>query len=178
MIKVFIYKGGGYLELKKLCIFLLFFIILLLIVNYRDSMSIKAYKLDILERKVKSEATYPDIYNYLSSVTLKKFEEMVAQKESVVIYIGRPTCSDCNAFETEFIKILQKNKLENIVYLNVTKLRNSDRKWQIFQDTYDVQYTPTIVKFENGKNISKVEWSPQKGTDLIAFEKWIDRYAK
>ncbi len=76
MIKVFIYKGGGYLELKKLCIFLLFFIILLLIVNYRDSMSIKAYKLDILEQKVKSEATYPDIYNYLSSVTLKKFPKL------------------------------------------------------------------------------------------------------
>nr|WP_088327669.1 hypothetical protein [Bacillus cereus] len=36
----------------------------------------------------------------------------------------------------------------DIDYLTVTKLRRNDEKWTNFKQTYSIDYTPTITKYE------------------------------
>ena len=76
------------------------------------------------------------------------------------------------------IKGLQKKNIKNVIYLNVAELRRDEQKWADFKAHYDIQYTPTLAKFEAGQNIAKVSWRPETGTDLEAFDKWLDQYGQ
>ena len=164
--------------MKKVCLVLAGLVVILSVCLFADSRSLKAYQSEILAEKLKSETFYPDIYNYLPSLPVKAFEEKVSQKETFVVYVGRPTCPDCNAFEPELIKWLQEKNIKNVIYLNVAELRRDEQKWADFKAHYDIQYTPTLAKFEAGQNVAKVSWTPETGTDLEAFDKWLDQYGQ
>ncbi|MGX7263558.1 hypothetical protein DOK67_0001159 [Enterococcus sp. DIV0212c] len=123
---------------------------------------------------VESKRSYPQIYNHLDAITLNTFENKVANQESFYVYVGRPTCGDCNDFEPDLIKLVKMHKLEDqLLYLNVAELRTNETKWESFKKTYDLIYTPTIAKFVNGKLDSKVEWTPEKGISVEQVNKWI-----
>lgn len=34
---------------------------------------------------------------------------------------------------------------------------------------------PTLAKFENGKLVKKVNWTPENGTDLDKFSRFLDQ---
>lgn len=130
----------------------------------------KAMEMNLVEAK----GEYPDIYNYLGSVTYPKFQHMVEEKQEFYVYVGRPTCGDCNDFEPELIDLIEKHQLaDDILYLNVAALRKEEDQWELFKETYDVQYTPTLAKFSGGKLVNKVEWTPENGINIDDVEKYI-----
>ncbi|MBO0421358.1 thioredoxin family protein [Enterococcus plantarum] len=121
-----------------------------------------------------AKESYPKIYNYLNAVTVENFETKVVNKEDFYVYFGRPTCGDCNDFEPHLIKLIKKHKLQNsLVYLNAAELRKDKKSWELFKETYQLLYTPTLAKFENGKLVSKEEWTPENGIAIENVENWI-----
>ncbi|EOH99254.1 hypothetical protein UAY_02031 [Enterococcus moraviensis ATCC BAA-383] len=129
----------------------------------------------IAKLKKEKKTAYPEIYDYLDSITVDNFQSYSNENE-LVVYIGRPTCSDCNLFEPRLIDLIVEEKLEaKVKYLNVAKLRKDEKEWDNFKQLYNVNYTPTIAKFVEGELVSKIEWTPEKGISIDKVETWINQ---
>lgn len=73
--------------------------------------------------------------------------------------------------------MIKSKKLgSSIKYMNVAKLKKNKNAWQNFTKKYGIKYTPTIAKFENGKLVDKVNWTPENGTNLKKFDKFLDQF--
>lgn len=124
----------------------------------------------------KSKSEYPDIYNYLGSITYSQFKDKVKNKEEFYVYVGRPSCGDCNEFEPKFIEFISKYQLgSKLVYLNVSELRENESEWEVYKETYGMHYTPTIAKFSGGELDKKVEWTPENGISILDVEDFIKK---
>lgn len=144
----------------------------LLTANHAYSLSaeVEAKEAELVE----SKTSYPKIYNYIDAITLNTFKNKVAKQDSFYVYVGRPTCGDCNEFEPDLIELIKLHKLEEqLVYLNVAELRTNENEWNKFKKTYELVYTPTIGKFVKGELVSKVEWTPEDGISVERVEQWI-----
>ena len=51
------------------------------------------------QRTTELEKQYTDMYFELDSLTVDSFKAKVARGDTFYAYIGRPSCSDCSAFE-------------------------------------------------------------------------------
>jgi hypothetical protein len=72
--------------------------------------------------------------------------------------------------------MIRSKKLGSTVkYLNVVQLKKDQTAWESFTKKYKIKYTPTLAKFKNGKLIKKVNWTPEGGTDLKEFERFLDQ---
>lgn len=140
----------------------------------------KAYSLNNEMKKKEEELiisknNYPEVYDFIDAMTVESFKNKIEKQEDFYVYVGRPTCGDCNAFEPELIELIEKYEIENqLKYLNVAKLRTQENEWETFKKNYDLLYTPTLAKFEQGKLVSKVEWSPESGISIKQVKKWIE----
>lgn len=115
-----------------------------------------------------------ETYRKLNSVTYDNFPNFLADNRESIVYIGRPTCSDCNEFEPDFIDYLGKNDLTStIVYLNVEDIRKNEDAWEKFKKDYDINYTPTLAYFKKNKLISKAEWRPEKNLTISKVDEWL-----
>ncbi len=112
---------------------------------------------------------------YLENIKVNDMLEIEELKEEIIIYIGRPDCSDCITFEPMFEKVVKENNYENkIKYLNVKDFRqkNTD-EWNAFKEKYDFSQTPALLKFQSGKVVSVIEWDTEKGLSRSLLENWL-----
>ncbi|MBL1227830.1 thioredoxin family protein [Enterococcus sp. BWB1-3] len=157
---------------KKLSLIIGVFLMVIGIIAYSINTQLKKNDEELYQAKI----AYPEIYDSINSLSFHSFETEVKDGE-LLVYIGRPDCGDCNEFEPAFLSMVEERNLEQeISYLNVSKLRKDEGKWEDFKETYGVMYTPTIAYFKDGQLVSKVEWTPEKGSVLSEFEAWLDAY--
>lgn len=131
----------------------------------------------IEEKQIELQSYYPKIYDSIDSITINSFEKSIKNKEKLLVYVGRPTCSDCNLFEPLFINQINKNDWNSyITYLNVAKIKKNEHKWLEFKKQYHLNYTPTIAFYKNGKLVDKLEWSPNKVILNSELNKFIEKY--
>lgn len=136
--------------------------------------ALKSDKSKIETNLKESQSEYPDIYNYLGSMTYSQFKNKVNNREDFYVYVGRPSCGDCNEFEPKFIELISKYQLgDNVVYLNVSELREDENAWELYKETYGMHYTPTLAKFSEGKLDKSVEWTPETGISISDVENFI-----
>jgi len=119
---------------------------------------------------------YSPVYQYFTALTVAEFKEKVARGDRFTVYIGRPDCSDCNAFEPMFEEVIQEKGLSNkLYYLNVRWLRESGQaEWNEFKDTYGFTQTPAFSTYEGGKQVSMIEWT-DKGLPRSELEAWLKK---
>ncbi|KPG72016.1 thioredoxin family protein [Enterococcus sp. RIT-PI-f] len=157
-------------QYKKLLLPMIF----ILTISAASNLKIKEKSNQHKEELYQAKMDYPEIYDYMDSLSFESFEANV-QNSELLVYIGRTDCGDCTDFEPRFISMLEERSMnQRIMYLNVSKLRQDKNKWETFKDTYNVIYTPTLAHFKEGELISKVEWTPERGTVLSEFADWLD----
>ncbi|MCB5954887.1 thioredoxin family protein [Enterococcus sp. CWB-B31] len=151
------------------------FTINLLTANHAYSLS---NEVEVKEAElIESKGAYPEIYDAINAITVPTFKQKLVREESFYLYVGRPTCGDCNDFEPALIDLINEYELgDKLLYLNVAKLRMDEPAWEEFKGTYNLIYTPTLAKFEGGKLISKVEWTPEDGISADVVETWINNH--
>lgn len=130
-----------------------------------------------LEQKVeKLNSEVSPTYDYLNSLTIRNFQSSIEKEETLIVYIGRPDCSDCNFFEPVFREIVNKYMLfDKIYYLNVKKYRenNNEDTWNEFKQKYGFTQTPAIIYYVNGKVYSMIEWDTTEGLTEERFSRWL-----
>ena len=69
----------------------------------------------------KISESYPKIYDYLDSITIDTFKNQIKNKDTFIVYVGRPTCSDCELLDDRLISNIEEDSsLKKILYMNIT----------------------------------------------------------
>lgn len=126
------------------------------------------------EKTSEFEKKYTEIQDLVTVMTPETFQEQVKTGKKMYVYIGRPDCSDCSTFDPQLTKYIKEHKevAQNLVFVNVRLLRADETKWTQFKKDYAVLGTPHFALWENGKQVSKSEWTKEKGYSIELFEKW------
>ncbi len=118
--------------------------------------------------------TYSDIYFHLGSLTPADFERRVAAGETLYVYIGRPSCGDCAAFEPLFKRYIAQHKLDGkIWFVNVHRLRGQKDEWAAFKQRYNLSGTPVLAKYAKGRQQNKLDFEDNGGISAEDLEKWL-----
>jgi len=173
------YKHGGSGPMKKTHIILgtIVALIMSLGINVYQFITMKAEQTkstDLTSKVEYYEDLYSPVYRYFTSLTVDEFKAKVASGAHFTVYIGRPDCGDCNAFEPTFEEVIQDEGLANkMYYLNVKWLREGDMdEWNAFKAKYGFTQTPAFSTYEGGKQVSMIEWT-DKGLPRSVLEAWL-----
>ncbi|MBC1373017.1 thioredoxin family protein [Listeria booriae] len=110
----------------------------------------------------------------LDKITLAEFQTKLENKDSGFVYIGRPTCPDCQAFQPTLDAVL-KDKNMRLDYFDTDAARKEkeEQTKQFLQDM-KVKTVPVIFYLENGKEVSRYDGND----DEKALSAWFDTYSK
>ena len=107
-----------------------------------------------------------------TEISYKELQNKVANEETIVLFIGRETCSACTVFKGILKKQYKGSyaKQATIYYIDLDKLSNEETVE--FNSTYYFSATPTVAILTNGKfsNIDTVTGS-NKYSELIEMMK-------
>lgn len=85
--------------------------------------------------------------NHIKEISLEKFEEKMANKESFALYIGNENCSHCVAYMPTLKSVLKENDI-TIYHLDNSKL--SEKEYAEFKTYINITGTPTVVFITEG----------------------------
>lgn len=155
--------------------FIIFLISICLIISISINLVLYKNNVNLTQKNIELEENIPTINEYLNSITVKNFESQVLSGKDFFVYIGRPDCGDCNLFEPMFKTVIDEYTLnDKIIYMNIKNLReNNMDQWQEFKNKYGFTQTPAIIHFNNGNNISIIEWNTEKGLSKNSLIDWL-----
>lgn len=103
------------------------------------------YNKEVLEPETIAQLDDP---NYQNIITPDDFQKKIANKKDVTVYFYSPTCSHCQD-TTPIVAPLTKEMEIDLVQYNLLEF---DQGW----DDYEIEFTPTIVQFKNGKESARI----------------------
>lgn len=167
------------LKKRKLVLILLILLIILLVIGLFSVIITKRNSYEhenVLRAEIISESkTNTTVYKELNSITIPTFEKKISDKRDFLVYIGRPTCSDCNLFDPILVNELKKEDMtSNVVFLNVAWERQKGwTSWVQFKKKYGFKQTPAIIHYHNGKVLSIIQWGNNKGISKGDLHLWL-----
>ncbi|MBC2201239.1 thioredoxin family protein [Listeria welshimeri] len=127
--------------------------ILLLIAIITTVLTLGACGEDKKELEEKANQTEKESATFLNTISTKDFKQQMADKTTGFVYVGRPTCEDCQAFQPILKKELKERKLnQNMNYYNTDKASEKSRDDMIaLLKKMDIDSVPTMVYLKDGK---------------------------
>ena len=104
---------------------------------------------------------------YLVDISQEELNERLEKKDSFWVYIGRPSCPDCQSFFPRLEKLLTSQK-KKIFYYNTTCKVSEKKKMKAYVEGLHIHEIPAILKVEEGK-ITVLDM--QTEDDVKQFEK-------
>ena len=92
--------------------------------------------------------------DYLNNITYKQFNKKIDNKDSFILEIVQTGCSNCTKFTPKFKSVLESNKV-TAYSLNLTDMSEKDATE--FLEEYQVDGTPTVIFFKEGKETSTMD---------------------
>ncbi|MDT0000228.1 thioredoxin family protein [Listeria cossartiae subsp. cayugensis] len=128
------------------------------------------------ETEEKASQTEKESSTFLNTISTKDFKQKMADKTTGFVYVGRPTCEDCQAFQPILKKELEKRQPDQkMAYYNTDKASEKSRDDMIaLLKEMDIDSVPTMVYLKDGKVVSTYAATdePEKLT------KWMDKVSK
>ena len=89
----------------------------------------------------------------VDSISLEKIMNV---KDTLFVYVGRPTCPQCKEFEPILRKVLN-NQHQSMGYYNTDNARKENEdKLEIMADSLGINSIPAIIKIVDGKVIDRI----------------------
>ena len=109
-------------------------------------------------------------------ITIDTFKNKIKNKDTFIVYVGRPTCSDCELLDDRLISNIEEDSsLKKILYMNITIIHENKSKWNDFKSTYNIKGTPAFISIKNGEIKSNYSWTKENGFDFEVFMEWIKK---
>lgn len=160
----------------KLPIILFSIFFLFLVYMFFEQYRMKNEILFYHEKLMKLESSYSEAYLKYNSILPNEVEEYIKKKDSVIVYFGRPNCTDCNFFEYSLEKIVDKYDLANkIVYVNVSSIHDNEEKWKAYKRYFGIYGTPSFVYYRNGICNSILDFEKENGITTKEFTRWLEK---
>ncbi|KGL44854.1 thioredoxin [Listeria sp. SHR_NRA_18] len=110
----------------------------------------------------------------LDKITLAEFQAKLDNKESGFVYIGRPTCPDCQAFQPTLDSVL-KDKEMRLAYFDTDAARETaEDDTKTFLQDMKVKTVPVIFYLKDGKEVARYDGNDDK----TALKTWFEKYSK
>lgn len=104
--------------------------------------------------------------NYQNQILPDDLEKKLADGETLTVYFYSPTCSHCQEATPILVPMVDEMGID----LKKYNLLEFQQGWQ----NYGIEFTPTIIHFEKGKEVSRIVGNEGKE----AFEKWFNSIYK
>lgn len=110
-------------------------------------------------------------------LTLTELDQKIADKESMVVYFGwTQNCGDSQNFQNNYLlkEAINHPKLKEIYVVDLDEelpeaLEDKEKREPLFEK-YEVQYSPTIVSYQEGLIAKLLSWTPattDKNTGIL-----------
>ncbi|MBC1490223.1 thioredoxin family protein [Listeria booriae] len=110
----------------------------------------------------------------LDKITLAEFQTKLENKDSGFVYIGRPTCPDCQAFQPTLDAVLKDENMRLDYFDTDAARKEKEEQTKQFLQDMKVKTVPVIFYLENGKEVSRYDGND----DEKALAAWFDKYSK
>ena len=116
--------------------------------NPYDTNSLDQATIDLLDNE-----------NYQNIILPEALKEKIDSGEPVVAYMFSPTCIHCQAMTPTLMPIAD----EVDVHIDQYNLLEYGQGW----DDYNIESTPTLIYFKDGKEVNRIIGDYSKDTDVI-----------
>ncbi|WP_017755204.1 thioredoxin family protein [Calidifontibacillus oryziterrae] len=99
---------------------------------------------------------------YQNQIVPNQLDEVLHNGGSAFVYFYSPTCSHCKTTSPVVVPLAKEMGI-NLQLLNLLE-------FEFGWDQYQIEGTPTIVHFENGAEVSRIEG----GFEADVFEQWFN----
>lgn len=117
-------------------------------------------------------------------LTLDELDQKLADKETIVVYFGwTQNCGDSQNFQNNYLLTESETnpKLKEIYIVDLDKelpdaLEDKEKR-EPLKEKYEVEYSPTLVSYEEGKLSKLLSWTPattDKNTGILKAD--LDAY--
>ena len=120
-------------------------IIVLTNMSNSDKMKDNPYDTDNLQQ---STIDLLDDENYQNIILPDDLQAKIESGEGVFAYMFSPECGHCMNFTPKLMNVAEQEDIQ-IDQLNVLEYQNA---WT----TYQLEYTPTLIYFENGEEVTRL----------------------
>ena len=120
-------------------------IIVLTNMSNSDKMKDNPYDTDNLQQ---STIDLLDDENYQNIILPNNLQAKIESGEGVFAYMFSPECGHCMNFTPKLMNVAEQEDIQ-IDQLNVLEYQNA---WT----TYQLEYTPTLIYFENGEEVTRI----------------------
>lgn len=87
----------------------------------------------------------------LISLDSPKLEEHIKEKEDMWVYIGRPTCEECDRFSPVLEEVLKENDKSIYYYNTDDAVKEGEQEMIDMLDKLEVNLVPTLIYLKEGK---------------------------
>ncbi|MBO0431059.1 thioredoxin family protein [Enterococcus sp. DIV0660C] len=111
-------------------------------------------------------------FNPLNSINSNQIQKLIDNTDTGYIYIGRPTCEECQEFLPKLRSVLIK-KRQKVFYYNTDNARKENQDKLVKElNNLNVKIVPTILYMKKGKIDEKLEGSTNKSEieKFLAYE--------
>ena len=126
-------------------VFLFAAIIVLTNMSNSDKMKDNPYDTDNLQQ---STIELLDDENYQNIILPDDLQAKIDSGEGVFAYMFSPDCGYCKQFTPKLMNVAEQEDIQ-VDQLNVLEYPNA---WT----TYQLEYTPTLIYFENGEEVTRI----------------------
>lgn len=103
---------------------------------------------------------YQDYVTEFQKINLDELNEKIDNNDSFYLYIGKESCSYCQIFVPKLYDASKKSDV-TIYYWDVENLAKDDQT-NSFLEKYQIEYTPTLLKFNKDKTFDNIEFDSEK----------------
>ena len=92
-------------------------------------------------------------HNYYIKIDASEMSKYTSSKNDTIIYFYKENCSPCSKFKLTLNDYIKKNDVK-VYGVNINKGRDG---YFDLTDKYKLEYTPTVIKFNNKKEVRRIE---------------------
>ncbi|MBC6308880.1 thioredoxin family protein [Listeria sp. FSL L7-1582] len=85
----------------------------------------------------------------MRNITNSEMKGILADKKTGYVYVGRPTCPDCEPFRKKLVSALEATS-RHAYYYNTDKAREADKNYTAIIKQMGVKAVPTLIYYTRG----------------------------
>lgn len=110
--------------------------------------------------------------SWIKEVSRQQLDQMFAEKSDFFLYVGRPTCPDCEVFYPVLEKIVSARG-QRIYYYNTEAKVSEKREMRKYVESLGIDEIPMVLRVEQGK--IEAHYNGQRDQDIDDFSKEIKK---
>jgi len=125
------------------------------------------------------EKSIPILRGKISEIKESDVETYFSENDDFFLYVGVANNENCREIEPDLVEALKKRKIANVVYLNITDIKDKEEFYNVFNSNYSngvkLDSYPAFAIINDGKVVDLVKREERK-INIGDIEQLLDNY--